>query len=264
MKKQLLTLCMGLVCLLMAIPQADAQSSFFKKVKKKAEDAAVDKMFEPNKESQDPQKTNTVYSTSEGNSENSPSNTRGGGLNSSAPDVLANIGNAESSYNNKEYSNSRFAVRQAILGVELEIGKNILDELPTSINGLPMVAAEDQVTSSGIGFVGLIISRVYRGNDQEFRVTVGNDAAMLSAANMYLASGAYASSSQDENIKQTTYKDELAVIQYDELEGYQLSVPFGQSSILMTQGINYSTEDEFMGSSNEVDLNNIKNQLGEK
>ncbi len=35
------------------------------------------------------------------------------------------------------------------------------------------------------------------------KVTIGNDAAMISAANMYLASGAYATSSEDQNYKQT-------------------------------------------------------------
>jgi hypothetical protein len=120
------------------------------------------------------------------------------------------------------------------------------------------------VTSSGIGFVGLIIQRVYRGKDQEFRVTVGNDAAMLSAANMYLASGGYATSSEDQNVKQTTFQDEQAVVQYDDDSGYQLSVPFGQSSVLVTNGINFENETSFMNASEDVNLNNIKKQLGEQ
>jgi len=259
MKKILTIVSLGLLCASIGVQHVHAQS-FIKKIKKKAEDAAIEKMFEDEKQTND-QPSKTVYSS--GN-EHSPSNTRGGGLSASSPDVMSNIDKAESSFNKKEYSDARFAVRQAILGIEMEIGGNVLQSLPESISGLPVVESEDQVTSSGIGFVGLIIQRVYRDGDREMRITIANDAAMISAANMYLASGAYATSSQDQNVKQTTFKDHRAVIEYDENSGYQLSVPFGQSSILVFYGINYKNEDEFMTASEEVDIENMKTQLGEK
>lgn len=258
MKRLIFATGMGLVCLLLYMPQLEAQS-FIKKIKKKTEDAAIDKMFEPvdNSETQ-PKSVYTSESTT------SMENTKGGGLDTEAPDVMNNIESAEKSFNKKDFGDARYAVRQAILGVELEIGKNILEGLPSSISGIPKVESEDQVTSSGIGFVGLIIQRVYRSKDQEMRVTVGNDAAMLSAVNMYLASGAYASSNQEQNVKQTKYKDYPAIIEFDDQSGYQLSVPFGQSSVFVTNGINYNTESEFMSASEEVDLEDIKTKLGEK
>lgn len=257
MKKFIFLTAMGLVCL-MVCPSHSSAQSFIKKIKKKAEDEAINKMFEPKGNESQPK---TVYTSG---TDNSPENTRGGGLNESQPDVLGHIEKAEGSFDSRQYAAARDAVRRAILDVELEIGKNILADLPASISGLPAVVDEDQVTSSGIGFVGLLIQRVYRANDQEMRVTIGNDASMLAAANLYLASGTYANSSQDENVRQTSFKDNNAVIQWDESSGYQLSVPFGQSSILLTQGINYDTEDEFMHASEEIDLDLIKNQLGEK
>lgn len=264
MKKFFLPAILGLFCLLVSLPQVEAQGSFIKKVKKKAEDAAIDKMFEPADKSEEAKTTNTLYNQNDSDDGNSPENTRGGGLNSSAPDVMENIRQAGVYFDNNKYRDARFAVRQAILGVELEIGGKVLADLPKSIGGLPVVESEDQVTSSGIGFVGLIIQRVYRDKDQELRVTIGNDAAMLSAVNLYFSSGAYTTSSQEENVKQTTFQDERAVIQFGESEGYQLNVPFGQSSIFMTQGINYDSEDDFMSSSNEIKLTDIKTQLGEK
>lgn len=258
MKKFLFFTLLGMVSLVF-IPSPTPAQSFIKKVKKKAEDAAIKEMFEPADKDQNQPKT--VYTSG---SDNSPSNNRGGGLDKSAPDVLGNIESAESSFEKRQYSDAREAVRRAILDVELEIGKNILDGLPESISGLPAIREEDQVTSSGIGFVGLLIQRVYRDEDQEMRITVGNDAAMLSAANFYLSSGTYATSNQDENVKQTKFKDHRAVIEYDESSGYQLSVPFGQSSVLITNGINYDTENDFMHASEEVDIEDIKNKLGEK
>ena len=238
--------------------QAGAQS-FIKKLKNKTEDAVLDDIFKDQDKSKGVSSDSKTYKD-----DGSTSNTKGSGLSSSRPDVNENIEDAGSSFDNKQYADARNAVRMAIQGIELEIGETILNGLPNSINGLEIATEEDQVTSSGIGFVGLIIQRTYRGGDQELQVTIGNDAAMLSAANMYLASGAYATSSEDQNYKQTKFKDNRAVIEFDESSGYKLSVPFGQSSILTTAGINYSTEEEFMGASEEIDIDKIKNQLGEK
>ncbi|MCB2220376.1 MAG: hypothetical protein KQI35_08280 [Bacteroidetes bacterium] len=232
-----------------------------KKLKNKTEDKVIDNLFGDDNQSKETGKTGSR----EGNSSSSSTNnTRGGGLNSSVPDVKANIEDATNAFEGKNYSNARYAVRQAILGIELEIGSNILNDLPETIHGLPAVKEEDNVTSSGIGFIGMVISRVYRKGDTEFRVNIGNDAAMLSAASAYLASGAYGSSSSDQNYKTVKFQDQRAVIEYDEYLGYSLSVPFGQSSVLVTEGVNFSTEDDFMSASNEIELSNIKNQLGEK
>ena len=258
MKKTIQTFLVLMLAILFST-QAVSGQSFIKKVKKKAEDAALDKMFKGNEEPAEPG-GNNVYSTG---SENSPSNTRGGGLSSAPPDVMKSISDAESHFGGKEFTDARFAVRQAIMGIELEIGQDILKGLPGSVSGLAAQEQEDEVVSSGIGFVGLVIRRVYREGDQEFGVTVGNDAAMLSAANMYLASGAY-STSQDENIKQVKFKDHRAVIRYDDYSGYELSVPFGQSSVLVTNGINFGSEEEFMNASETIDIENIKNKLGEQ
>ena len=151
------------------------------------------------------------------------------------PDVLANIGEAEKAFSDKKYSDARFSVRQAIMGIELEIGNNILDELPDEVKGLPAKKDEDMVASTGIGFAGLIIERTYREGDKEFKVSVANESAWLSAANMYLASGGQYS--DDDNHKIVKFGDERAVLEYDEYSGYKLSVPFGQSSILVTGSI---------------------------
>ena len=222
-----------------------------KKIKQKTEDKVVNELFgEDDKGSSSSENPNSGNSSDKSSS---VSNTKGGGLNSSAPDVKENINDAEKAFEKEEYSDARYAVRQAILGIELEIGKNILNDLPDEIAGLPAIKEEDNVTSSGIGFVGMIISRVYRSKDMELRITIGNDAAMLSAANAYLASGAYGSSSE-QDYKTLKFQDERGVITWDEYSGYSLSVPFGQSSVFVAEGVNFENEDDFMAAANEVTL----------
>jgi hypothetical protein len=254
-----------IVCLMMFITGIIFQDSvegqaFMRKLQDKAEDEAIDAIFGKDKASTTTE-TGTNSSTSDSNS---PSNTKGGGLSNTSRDVVALINDAESSFGKKNFRDARYAIQQAMMGVELEIGKKILQELPENINGLPMVPEEDNVTSTGIGFAGLIIERTYRKSDQQLKVAVGNNSAWLSAANMYLASGTYSSTSTEENYKQTTFQGEKAVIQFEESSGYTLSVPFGQASILVTEGVNFDSENEFMDASAKIDIKKIKTQLGEQ
>ena len=80
---------------------------------------------------------------------------------------------------------------------------------------------------------------------------------------MYLANSGYATSSSDQNYKQVKFQDYRGVLEYDEYSGYKLSVPFGQSSVFVLEGINFANENELMTAGNKFDLNAIKNQLGE-
>lgn len=265
MKKHRILLFLTLMIFSLASEQSFSQG-LLKKLKNKGEDKVVEKIFGKENQNQNSEnnQTNQGYPDQGGSSSSSGvNNTRGGGLNNTAPDVLANIKDAGNSFEEKNYSNSRFSVRQAILGIELEIGKKILKDLPESISGLGKIDEEDNVTSSGIGFVGLIIERTYRKDDQELRIIIGNDAGLLSAANMYLAAGSYAST-QDQNHKQVKFKDYRALLEYDESSGYKLSVPFGQSSILIAEGINFASEQEIMDAADKIDIEKIKKELGEQ
>ncbi len=253
-------LAFGSVVLIVSIATHQASSqNLMEKMKKKAEEAILKKTpaGEETKDNQSPAGTSSTGTSG-------PSNTKGGGLSAKTIDVTQQIADAQTAFGAKKYTDAKYSIRQAILGIELEIGKSILKELPEKIAGLSIVTEEDNVTSSGIGFVGLVIHRVYGPGEKQFTLTIGNDAAMLSAVNMYLAAGAYASTADEQNIQQTKFKDYRAIIEYDESSGYKLSVPFGQSSILVTEGVNFSSEEEFMSASNEIDIENIKKHLGEQ
>jgi hypothetical protein len=240
------------------------QGSLIRKLKEKAENKAVEQVFGPDQKegSGNENQGNSGYGSS--NDANRPSNTKGAGLTTEAPDVLASIAQADAAFGNKKYNDARFGLRQAILGIELEIGEKILEGLPESINGLPFIKEEDNVASTGIGFVGLFIERTYRKDDKQFKVIVGNESALLSAANLYLSAGGMYATASDDNHKVVTIDGQRAVLEYDEYSGYKLSIPFGQSSILITEGINYADENEMMNSSKEINIENIKKELGEQ
>lgn len=240
--------------------------SLVRKLKDKAEDKAVKAIFGEDKNNGTSSSgTTTGTNTSTGSTGNSNvQNTKGGGLENTAPDVKENLKAAKESLASKQYADARFSVRQALQGIELEMGQNVLKSLPEKVDGMPSDPESDKVTSTGIGFVGLTIERYYRNDDKQVKVEVANDAAMLSGVNMYLGNGGYATTSNDKNHKVTKFKTYKAVITYDEGSGYNLSVPFGQSSLLVIEGSNYASESSFMAAANQIDIDKIKKQLGEQ
>lgn len=177
-----------------------------------------------------------------------------------------NLADAETSFSAAKYGEARYAIQQAMLGVEMEIGQELLKSLPDEISGLQKDESADQVTSTGWGWAGLTIMRRYTGEDeQEFKVTIANNSMWLAAANAYLSNSGYAQTTGGEQQwKQTKIQDYRAVIEYDDYSGYKLSVPVGQSSIVVFEGINFGTEQQMMDAANAVSLNDIKAKLGEQ
>ncbi len=199
-------------------------------------------------------------------SNNNPSNNSGGGLISTPPDVKQNLADAEVAYKKSSYGEARYAVQQAMLGVELEIGNKILKSLPETLAGLKKEADADQVTSTGYGWAGLTIHREYNdGKEKELRVTVANNSVWMAGVNAYLSNGGYAQQTNgQQNWKQTKVKGNRAIIEYDESSGYRLSVPLGQSSLIVYEGVNFASEGDMMKAAEGIDIDGIKKQLGEQ
>lgn len=241
------------------------------KLKQKAEQAAEKALEKKAKEKtglntdDGDQQTSNPSNSDNGGGNNRPTNKTGGGLVTTPPDVKQNLSDAESAFKASSYGEARYAVQQAMLGVEMEIGNKVLKSLPETVAGLPKQAEADQVTSTGYGWAGLTIQREYLKDDKQLRTTIANNAAWMSAVNMYLANGSYSQQTNGEqNWKQTKVKGHRAVIEYDASSGYKLSVPLGQTSLIVWEGVNFASEQEMMNAANAFDIDGIKNTLGEK
>jgi hypothetical protein len=230
---------------------------FLNKIQNRTEDKILDEIF---KEGDGKKETTENQETSR----SATSNTRGEGLTASAIDVNENIDAASAAYKSENYSNSRIAVRKALQGIELEIGMKVLASLPESVVGLSKSEDADRVTSTGINFTGLTIERAYTKGDQELRLVIANNSAWLSAVNMYISNGGAATTDEQQNYKQIRFQGYQGVIEYDEGSGYKLSVPFGQSSVFVLNGINFSNEQQMMSAADKFNLENIRKQLGEQ
>jgi hypothetical protein len=259
----------GMLILLISLPVlfAHGQGSLLRKIQEKTEQKVVNEIFkEPkgNQENQNYDDNNNNNSNNRSGSAN-PQNRRGTGLSTTAPDVVASIRQADDAYKASSYLQAKNAVKNALWGVELEIGKKVLESLPATVAGLPVNTPGDRVSSSGMGFAGLIIERVYEGNnDMQLKATIGNDSGLLGLAGFYMVDGGYMQSTEQANQKSIQFKDHRAVVKYDEDDGYTLSVPFGQSSVFMINGVNFDDETQFMAAANTFDLAKIKKDLGEQ
>ncbi|MDB5121189.1 MAG: hypothetical protein JWN56_2407 [Sphingobacteriales bacterium] len=260
----------GLICaVICGLSVSASAQGLLKKIKQSAESAAEKRISkeinkklgnEPSADNPSQQNASDVPG-----SKNNPNNKGGAGLITTPPDVKANITIAETAFKANQYGETRYAIQQAMLGVEMEIGKKILTNMPGSIVGLAAKKDEDKVTSTGWGWAGLTIYREYLEGDKQLRATIANNSVWMNAVNMFLVNGAYGQTTNNQQKwKQTKVKGYKAVIEYDESSGYKLSVPIGQTSLLMLEGVNFANENDLMAAANSFDIDGIKKTLGEK
>jgi len=237
------------------------------KLKQKAEDAAEKALEKKAKEKTgiDAGTNQSGSGTSGSSGSGNPTNKGGGGLVTTPPDVNASLADAETSFKAASYADARYSIQQAMLGVEMEIGNNVLKSLPQTVSGLPYEKESDKVTSTGWGWVGLTIEREYQKDDKQLRTMIANNSAWMSAINMYLANGGYSQTTGGEqNWKQTKVKGHKAIIEYNESSGYKLSVPLGQTSLIIWEAVNFTSEQEVMTAANAFDIDGLIKTLGEK
>lgn len=258
----------GGLILFFGATQAQVLNRLKQRVENKAEQKAgqeIDKLFSGKNKNQTGQNGAGTNGAGGVNGDgNNPAN-NGGGLISTPPDVNQNLTDAEAAYKKNSYGEARYAVQQAMLGVELEIGNRVLKSLPEAVAGLSKEAEADQVTSTGWGWAGLTIHREYSTKDKEFRITIANNSVWMAGVNAYLASGGYAQQTNGEqNWKQTKLNGYRAIIEFNQSSGYKLSVPLGQSSLIVFEGVSFASESEMMKAAETFNLDGIKKELGEQ
>ena len=258
-------------CLLTAVMVTDTAHSqgFLKKIKDKV-NKTVDKAIgtEVEKKTGIPAdgEGSTNNSTS-GSSSGKPSNKGGGGLsNTEPPDVKAQMAEAETAHGAKNYSDARYSLQQALMGIEIQLGRQIIKSLPQTSVGLAADTLQDKVMSTQWGWSNLSIQRVYKnGADKQMTLTIGNAGIYAGLYTLYFANGGMMQANGDkQNFKQVRVKGNKAVIQYEDSKGYTLAAQLGQTSMIVWECINFANEQEVMTAANGFDIDGIKKMLGEQ
>ncbi len=249
-----------------------SQAQFLKKLKQKVSETTnrvIDKKVDEavDKKVEDATGIDAGSSSNSGSSSaGKPANKGGAGLtNTPPPDVKQQMTDAETAYTQKKYSEARYSVQQALVGVEIQLGRKLLQSLPAQVDGMPKDTLQDKVMSTAWGWSNMTIQRVYSdGNDKQVTVNIGSSGLYAGLVNMYFNSAYVQADANKQNVKQVKVKGNKAIIQYDDSKGYTLIVPLGQSSMIVWECINFADENEVMNMANQFDIDGIKKTLGEQ
>jgi len=263
MKQKIHFLLLAGILVLAANP---AQSQLLKKLKEKAEEKVIKKVSGEENKNPGKNEQDTGTAETDGNPNGRPVNKGGGGLtNTTPPDVLLQIADAEKAHEAGNFSDARYSVQQALIGLELQIGKDLLKSLPDTVNNLPEDTTQDRVMSTQWGWSNLTMQRVYYdGKDKQLTITIGNNTMYAGFVNLYFSGMYTQSDGNTQNTKQVRVKGNKAIIQYDDSKGYTLIVPLGQTSMIVWECINFTDENEVIRTAELFDTDDIKRRLGEQ
>lgn len=245
--------------------QTQGHAQLLKKLKNKLAQKVADAAGVPASSN-----TNTTTASQPGmqNNQGGPANTMGGGLhNTPPPDVNKSIDDAEKSTTAADYNNARYALQQAMTGLEIELGRQLIQSLPATVDNLAKDTTKNLVQSTQYGWSNLIIQTVYSdGKDKQMKMTIGNNPALSGVMNLYFNNAAMVQSNgtNSQNMKQVRVKGNQALIQFDQSTGYQVMMQLGQSSMITWECVNFPTEDEVMAAVNSFDIDGIKTMMGEQ
>jgi len=256
------------MCFAVLFPR-QSEAQLLKKLKEKANKTVnemVDKKIGNESSSGNAgEQNNTINS---GNVSNHPTNRGGGGLkNTAPPDVNAAMDDAAKSFSAKDYSDARYSLQQAMVGIEIQLGRELLKNLPGSVDNLQKDSLEDKVMSNQWGWSNLTIQRIYSdGKDKQLTITIGNNLLYTGLINAYFGNvySVQSNGENEQNAKQIKVQGNKALITYDDAKGYTVIVPLGQTSTVAWECINFKDEDEVMKAVNNFKIDDIKKLLGEK
>ncbi|MDH5604268.1 MAG: hypothetical protein OEY51_10020 [Cyclobacteriaceae bacterium] len=175
-----------------------------------------------------------------------------------APDINKNIDEAIDSYQSDHYSASRYATQQALVGVQLEIGKELLTILPKSVKNIEYNPDEDNVMSVGSGFIGMEINRQYENDMNRINLhIVSNNNLVMSGARASLASVSMAS---DDDYKVITVQGYKVLLEIEE-DAFQITIPLGETTLFGLNCNACQTEVDVTEAINTFNLKEIETTL---
>jgi hypothetical protein len=261
MKK--ITLYIAVTTVLIAFGATATQAQLLKKLKDKVEKKVTGKAEEPKKTEEPSTNEQGPQQTSGGK----PTNKGGGGLkNTEPPDVNQQITDAEQAHKTSNFSDARYSIQQALMGVEIQLGREVLKSLPDTAANLPKDTLQDKVTSTQWGWSNMTIQRVYTDKkDKQLTITIGNNPIYSTIVFAYF-NNPYMQQAGAENqkSKQVRVAGNKAIIEYDDSKGYTLMMPMGQTSVIVWECINFADENEVMTTAASFDIDGIKKMMGEK
>lgn len=179
----------------------------------------------------------------------------GFGLN--AQEVPKLLDEARSEYGSGNLENARFALQQALNGINQSIGEDMLALMPATLSGMEKLDEQDNVTGVNTGFAGLFVSRYYQGEGRDASVEIVSDSPLLGSINILLSMPVFLNSDPNQKrIKVEGQKALLTKSDNGESVSYEVQLVFGNTLFTFhTNGI--SSEDEVLSLLDEIPVRQI-------
>ena len=158
-------------------------------------------------------------------------------LQARSQEVPVLLDEAAGAYKNGNLEDARFALQQALNGINQAIGRDILEMLPQQLGDMNAVAESDNVTGLNTGFAGLFVSRHYKGEVNHAEVEIMSDSPFLASINMLLSMPVFLAS--DPNQKRIKIDGQKALLtktpaQEEQLVNYDVQLVFGNTLFTFT------------------------------
>jgi hypothetical protein len=179
---------------------------------------------------------------------------------SGAQDFAKNLTTDRSSYSAGRLEDTRFALEQMLVDLDIVIGKEIIELLPTKVASLNYNAKEDNVTGGSGTVTGLFVERRYGAETKTATINVFNNSPLMSSINTILSMPLIGGMMRDENqkvIKIQGYKSLLNKIVDSDTgkTNYELQVPMNNT--LLTVKMDDTSEQEIAAVANGLQLSKI-------
>lgn len=174
-----------------------------------------------------------------------------------AQEVEKNIASARAAYDAGKLEDARFAMEQVLRELDLAIGKEIMQVLPTKLGAFSAVPSGDVLNATGSG-MGLVLGRQFGNESKGARIDIVSNSPLVAGLNTLLALPIAGLGNPDQRqVKVQDYKALLTKESNSETGkiNYNLQVPFGNS--LMTLHAADATETDILSYANSVPLAKI-------
>lgn len=182
------------------------------------------------------------------------------GIKVSAQEFTARLNEAENAYGSGNLENARFSLQQALAELDQVLGREILNMLPKTMDNVPVIEEDDNVTGNATGFTGMYVNRTYQNDLQWVNIELIDDSPLIASLNTILSMPTFlaAGDPNQKRIKIHGYKSLLkkSVDDSTRIESYEIQIPFNKS-LLTFKSTGFNNENQVVKMAETIPLEAI-------
>jgi hypothetical protein len=170
--------------------------------------------------------------------------------------VQPHLDQAKTAHASDDLATARFELQEAMVELDKYVGKQILEMLPTELDGLPVIEGQDDYVAAGAGFTGLYVIRHYGNDERSIEFSVISHSPLLGTMNSFLNSGFGAFVTGRKRVRLDGHKGVLEDVEDSDPPTFNLNIPFDES-MMIVDFKNYDSESKVLEIAQELPVKEI-------